>query len=160
MKNLFFLFFVLVLVACADSTKRDVSILGESFRSGQRTPEVDNDLQGIWVVKSATMAGQSFVLPPGFELNIAGAEYATGLPSRYADRGRLIIFGDELAGQPRRMDINGVDGPNKGKRIPALYRLIGRELHIIYDLSAMNRPVDFVSNTENKHFYVIYKRKN
>jgi uncharacterized protein (TIGR03067 family) len=53
----------------------------------------------------------------------------------------------------------GEDGPNKGKRYPAIYRLNGRELEICYDLSEQDRPRDFVSREGTKLFRVTYARK-
>jgi uncharacterized protein (TIGR03067 family) len=147
------------LAACEAPPKRERSILGDPIRSGARGAEVDTDLIGTWAIKSATMAGKPLAMPPTFELKINGDRYASGPAGNYVDRGRLVLFSDELAGQARRLDVIGEDGPNKGKRIPALYRFEGRELHIVYDLSAENRPTVFSSTAENKHFYVVYIKR-
>lgn len=150
----------LLLAACAVPPKREASILGEPVRTGPRSAEIDTDLIGTWAVKSATLNGQPHAMPPTFELRVNGDRYASGPAGSLVDRGRLVLFGDELAGQPRRMDVIGEDGPNKGKRFPALYRLEGRELHIVYDLSGANRPTTFSSTADNKLFYVVYIKRS
>jgi len=53
----------------------------------------------------------------------------------------------------------GEVGPNKGKRFSALYRMVGRELEIVYDLSGVNRPVDFVSRDGTQLLRVTYSKK-
>lgn len=93
-----------------------------------------------------------------FELQIAGTQYRSGVPP-LSDRGKIILFGDELAGQATRMDVLGEDGPNKGKRYLAIYRFNGPELEICYDLSEKERPGDFVSREGTKLFRVTYYKK-
>ncbi len=150
---------MLMLAGCASERAQPVSILGDTLRSQNRQPIVDNDLAGLWSVKNAEMAGKPLVMPPDFELRITDNRYGTGISSSYADRGRIELFGDELAGQARRMDVIGEVGPNKGKRFSALYRMVGRDLEIVYDLSGDNRPTDFVSREGTKLFRVTYKKK-
>jgi uncharacterized protein (TIGR03067 family) len=149
----------ILLSACAaPPEKPPASILGEAPR-GTQSPVTDNDLNGYWVVVSADMAGKPMTLPANFELMMMGDRYGSGIPSGYSDRGRIVLFGDELAGQPRRMDVVGEVGPNKGKRYSALYRFVGRDLEIIYDLSGANRPADFVTREGTQLFRVLYRRK-
>ncbi len=147
------------LSGCAgDRDKAPMSILGESPRS-HRQPLVDSDLNGLWAIKSAELAGKPLVTAPEFELRITDDRYGAGLSSSYSDRGRLELFGDELAGQARRLDVIVEVGMNEGKRIPALYRMIGRELEIIYDMSGTSRPTDFVSREGTQHFRATYRKK-
>ena len=129
-----------------------------------RARAVDTTLIGSWVVKNADLGGKPFSLPPGFELKINGAEYGirdVNKSSSYVDVGALVFFGDELAGEPRRLDVMGKEGPNKGKRIPAIYRvsLSGREFEICYDLGEKERPTDFVSREGTQWLRVSYVRK-
>ncbi len=135
---------LLLLTACADPILRPPP------------PNVDTEIQGTWLAKKAELAGKNFPLPPTFVLIIEGNRYSAGAPN---DFGKLVFFGDELAGQPRRMDVVGEEGPNKGKRYPAIYRLNGRELEICYDLSGKDRPTDFVSREGTMVLRVSYARK-
>ena len=148
-----------VLSACAGRPERPVSILGEPVRSGPREPLTDAVLNGIWIPRSAELGGKPFTFAADFEMRIGDARYGVGTPSNYYDRGRVELFGDELAGQPRRLDMVGEVGPNKGKRFSALYRMVGRDLEIIYDLSGANRPADFVSRDGTQLWRVTYSRK-
>jgi uncharacterized protein (TIGR03067 family) len=153
------LLIAITLSGCAGRPEAPVSILGEPVRPAPRQAAVEADIQGLWAMKSAELAGKAFTFPADFELRINGARYGVGPAGEYKDRGRVEVFGDELAGQPRRMDIIGEMGPNKGKRISTLYRMVGRDLEIIYDLSGANRPVDFVSREGTQLMRVLYTRK-
>ena len=143
-------------VGCATQQEANIALARERA--------VDTALVGSWTVKNADLSGRPFSLPPAFELKINGAEYGTrdlSSGSRYIDVGTLFFFGDELAGEPRRMDVLGKEGPNKGKRIPAIYRVSanGREFEICYDLDAKERPTDFVSRDGTMWLRVSYVRK-
>jgi uncharacterized protein (TIGR03067 family) len=151
---------VVGLAGCAAPEKPPTAVLGESVRSAPPKPVVDADINGSWTVKSADLSGKKFDLPAGFELRIEGDRYATGVSGSYNDRGRIVLFGDELAGQARRLDVVGEVGMNKGKRFPALYRMVGRDLEIVYDLAGMTRPTDFVSREGTMWFRVTYQRKS
>ena len=157
---------VSALEGCASRPEQPVSILGEPVRQSPREAVTDAALVGTWVPKSAELAGKPFAFAPGFEMRIGtggpgagGLRYGVGPSGNYYDRGRVELFGDELVGQPRRLDTVGEVGPNKGKRYSALYRMVGRELEIVYDLSGANRPVDFVSREGTQLFRVTYSKK-
>lgn len=131
----------------------------------ERQPVLDRDLNGTWLVKKAELGGKNLPMPPTFELQISGAQYRAGVVANGApsDRGKIILFGDEFAGQAARMDVVGEDGPNKGKRYPAIYRFgaggNNRELEICYDLSEKERPAEFVSREGTMLLRVTYGKK-
>ena len=112
----------------------------------------DVSLNGTWIVKQAEFAGRSLPVPPGIELQINGNQYSVAsltnraLPS---DRGSIVVFVDGSAGKTGHVDVVGEDGPNQGKRFPAIYRFVGnlneRELEMCYDLSGKLRPTEFAS---------------
>ncbi len=129
---------------------------GREFR--EREAITDNKLNGAWSVKKAELGGKNFTVPPTFELQISNTRYLAGTQPP-SDRGRIILFGDELAGEAARMDVVGEDGPNKGKRFPAIYRFNGRELEVCYDLSEKDRPTEFVSRDGTMLLRVTYTRK-
>lgn len=127
---------------------------------------IDTRLNGTWLVSTAELGGRSLVVPPAFELKISGTQYHAGFSSdaaRPGDRGRIVLFGDELAGQAARVDVVGEDGPNEGKRFPAIYRFggnpQGHELEMCYDLSEKERPTEFVSREQTMLLRVIYTKK-
>ncbi len=150
---------VVLLAGCESTRTPPTSILGEPVRSAPRQPLTDTVLDGVWAIKSAELGGKPFAFAADFEMRIGSARYGVGAAGNYHDRGRVELFGDELAGQSRRMDTIGEVGPNKGKRFSALYRMVGRDLEVIYDLSGANRPVDFVSREGTQLFRVTYVRK-
>ena len=124
----------------------------------ERTPVTDNNLNGTWLIRKAELGGKNLPMPPTFELQISGTQYRAGV-SALNDRGKIVLFGDEIAGQAARMDVVGEDGPNKGKRYPAIYRFVGRELEICYDLAEKERPVEFVSKEGTMLLRVTYYKK-
>ena len=132
------------------------SCTGQEFNG--REPVVDRELNGTWLIRKADLGGKTLPMPPTFELQIAGSQYRAGTPPP-SDRGKIVLFGDELAGQAARMDVVGEDGPNKGRRYPAIYRFVGRELEICYDLSEKERPNEFVSREGTMLFRVTYYKK-
>jgi uncharacterized protein (TIGR03067 family) len=124
----------------------------------EREQVTDANLNGTWLVRKAELGGKDFIMPAAFELQIADNKYRAGVQPA-ADRGKLLFFGDELAGQAARMDVVGEDGPNKGKRYPAIYRFNGRELEICYDLTGNDRPSEFVSREGTMLLRVTYAKK-
>ena len=124
----------------------------------ERETVTDTKLNGTWLIRKAELGGKNFPMPPSFELQIEGNQYRAGVP-QLIDRGKLVLFGDELAGQAARMDVVGEDGPNKGNRFPAIYRFNGRELEICFDLSEKERPAEFVSREGTMLLRVTYYRK-
>ncbi|MEQ1517781.1 MAG: TIGR03067 domain-containing protein [Usitatibacteraceae bacterium] len=131
----------------------------------EREPVVDRNLNGTWLIKKAELGGKNFPMPPTFELQISGTQYRSGnvATGTLSDRGKIVLFGDEFAGQAARMDVVGEDGPNKGKRFPAIYRFSAgannRELEICYDLSEKERPTEFVSREGTMVLRVTYGKK-
>ena len=146
LKVIFLTTILLLLASCA----------GHEFKD--RAPVVDRDLNGTWLIRNAELGGKPLPVPPTFELQIVGLQYSAGIPPP-RDRGRIVLFGDELAGQAARMDVLGEEGPNKGKRHPAIYRFVGRELEICYDLSEKERPNEFISREGTTLLRVTYYRK-
>lgn len=148
MKRIFIFMLALLLASCVN-------------QHGLRPPlpQTDHAIDGIWILKTAEFSGKPFATAPGFGIRIGGNVYGAGVPP-YRDRGTLVFFGDELAGEPGRLDVLGEDGPNKGKRYPAIYRLLpGHELEICYDLSGNERPREFVSREQTLQFRATYARK-
>jgi hypothetical protein len=65
-------------------------------RSGLRDvePVIDGNLSGTWLIKKAELGGKDFQAP-GSKLQIAGDQYRAARAA--GDRGKLVLFGDELA---------------------------------------------------------------
>ncbi len=63
----------------------------------------------------------------------------------------------DYCGVPRGIDVIGESSPNKGQRLPAIYRYKGSEMEICYDLSGKERPTEFVSKANTQLFRITYK---
>jgi RNA polymerase sigma-70 factor (ECF subfamily) len=63
---------------------------------------------------------------------------------------------------PKRMTIQGIEGPNKGKTILAIYEMGERDgidtFRVCYDLSGKAFPEEFISKKGSTHYLVGYHR--
>ena len=69
------------------------------------------------------------------------------------------IFTVDSGKTPRQMVIKGNGGPNKGKTIPAIYKLDGDTLVMCYNLGGGDLPAAFESKPDTKLFLATYKRE-
>jgi uncharacterized protein (TIGR03067 family) len=125
------------------------------FAFGDAGKKAEPKVDGIWVVKSAEIAGKK--LPsegaPPVKLTIKKGEYEVQAES--LDRG-TVTYDD--AAKPKRMEIKGVDGPNAGKTILAIYELSGDEMKVCYDLSGKSYPTEFKTLPGSTLFLANYER--
>ncbi len=131
-------------------------------REPTRDAVTDTNLNGTWIVSRAEFAGRSLPVPPGIELQISGNQYRIASVTNAAlpnDRGIIVLLDNALDTHANRIDIVGEDGPNQGKRFPAIYRLNARELEICIDLAEQARPTEFVSRDGTLLVRVSYTRK-
>ena len=115
----------------------------------------DAALTGAWVPVLAELGAQEFKFGQDFRLSVTGNRYdVAGGPAK--DMGRLEF----VDGDPKGFDVVGEEGPNKGKRFPAIYRFLpdGR-LEVCYDLEGIGRPAAFATFPGTKLFKVIYRRR-
>jgi uncharacterized protein (TIGR03067 family) len=70
------------------------------------------------------------------------------------DKGTLKI---DPKAKPMTMDINGEEGPNKGKTMLCIYEVDAETLKICYDLEGKKRPTEFKADTD-KTMLAVYKR--
>ena len=78
----------------------------------------------------------------------------------HADKGTVSL---DTSVTPKRMTIQGVEGPNKGKTILAIYEMgqteNGDTFRVCYDLSGKAFPTDFNSPKGSTHYLVGYRRE-
>lgn len=120
------------------------------------TPLIDAALGGRWLAGKAELGGRDFRLPANFTLHVDGNLFSTTNGGR-TDAGRLVFH----AGTPKGLDVIGEHGPTAGRKLMAIYRLVGddgKELEICYDLSGATRPAEFVSKPDTQLFRITYKR--
>jgi uncharacterized protein (TIGR03067 family) len=116
----------------------------------------ESKIDGTWLLKTAELGGKKLPEQPGVtvKLTLKKGEYEVQAES--PDRGTVTY--DEST-KPKEMDIKGVEGPNKGKTILAIYELSGDKLTICYDLSGKSRPTEFKTLPKSRLFLVTYERK-
>src|SRR5262245_11009724 len=105
---------------------------------------------GKWKLEKAELGGQDALMllkDLKFEITGLGEE---------KDEGTFTV---DPSKSPKEMDIKSTGGPNKGKTIPAIYKLDGDTLTIAYELGGGKRPEKFETKPDTKHFLAVYKRE-
>ena len=111
-------------------------------------------LDGVWEISKAILDGRT--LPPEavkpLILTIGNSQYQVGV----VDKGNLLFGGSG------EVDVVGVEGPNAGKTIKAIYAIKPdlSEATICYNLSGGERPTIFLSEKGSGYFLVTYIKKN
>lgn len=112
-------------------------------------------LAGTWKPTSARLRGIDFAdAMHTMELIIAADNYAVVI-SGESDKGKISLDAEQ---NPHTMDLIGTSGPNKGRKIPAIYEVSGNSLTVCYNLTGAIRPTIFTSTSDNGFFLVKYKK--
>jgi uncharacterized protein (TIGR03067 family) len=115
-------------------------------------------LEGTWLPVAARVALDEL---PMDELRVArlvlqGREY------RILDRRLAVIdcgeFRVDAAMLPRAMDLIGLEGPNAGRTLRAIFELDGDELIVCYDLQGGTRPLSMVPVEDQLLLRITYAR--
>jgi uncharacterized protein (TIGR03067 family) len=109
-------------------------------------------MDGIWMALDAELSGKKF---PKEVVATIRLILKNGTYSLQNDRGE---FKTDQSTTPFSMDIVGLEGPNKGKTIPAIYKLTEDTLTICYGLQGASRPTKFQTAEGTQFFLVHYKR--
>jgi uncharacterized protein (TIGR03067 family) len=114
-------------------------------------------IQGTWVPSAAELGGKTFPdeVRKTIKLVLKGDQYTVTVGTQ-ADRGTCKL---DPSAKPKALDITGTDGPNKGRRILAIYDRDGDTLRVCYDLSGKGRPTEFSTKAGTTLFLVTYKRE-
>jgi uncharacterized protein (TIGR03067 family) len=117
----------------------------------------DDTLEGTWLPSSAELAGQPFPdeARKTIKLVVKGDRYTVTV-GEAVDKGTVKLM---PSATPRAMDITGMEGPNKGRTILAIYERKGDTLRVCYDLSGKKRPTAFKTEAGTQLFLVEYKRQ-
>jgi uncharacterized protein (TIGR03067 family) len=113
-------------------------------------------IQGTWLPAKAELRGVTMNddFLKSIVLKLEAGKYE--VTAENVDKGTYTI---DPAAKPKTIDITGTEGPNVGKKIPAIYELDGDALRICYGLRGSPRPTEFKSLTGTQTFLVTYKRK-
>jgi len=123
--------------------------------AGDKSNDAKN-IQGTWLPVKAEMGGAPMkeeVLKI-ITLKLDGGKYE--VMAENVDKGTYLM---DATAKPKTIDITGTEGPNVGKKIPAIYELNGDTLRICYGLGGSSRPAEFKSLSGTQIFLVTYKRK-
>ena len=139
------LFIALVMVA-----------LVTSYSRGGDVKDNDQSIQGTWLPSAAELGGRKFPddVRKSMKLVVKDDNYTVTVGTE-PDQGTLKL---DPSAKPKTMDITGTEGPNKGKRILAIYECSGDTLRVCYDLDGKSRPTEFKTKAGTKLFLVIYKK--
>jgi uncharacterized protein (TIGR03067 family) len=120
-------------------------------------PKDRDAIQGTWLASTAELGGKPIPdeVRKTITLVIKDDKYTVTV-GKNPDRGTVKL---DPSAKPKAMDITGTEGPNKGKKIPAIYELDGDTLKICYDLSGKSRPTEFKTVEGTQRFLVTYKRE-
>jgi uncharacterized protein (TIGR03067 family) len=134
-------------------------LIAVAFVAGAFAQDAATDkkaLQGKWQLTSGEVGGQKFpdTQIKMISLTITGDKYVVKV-GEAVDQGTLNF---DSSKKPKAMDIVGAEGPNKGKKMLAIYELDGDTLRICYDLTGKARPSEFKSTKEMPYFLATYQR--
>ena len=122
--------------------------------------KVDDDtkmLVGNWQPIQGEIGGQK--LPEdvlkNLSLSMADGKYTVITPD-ITDKGTYAI---DAAKKPKTMDVESLEGPNKGKKYQAIYELDQDKLKVCYDLSTDERPKEFDTDDHPQWLLIVYQRK-
>ena len=114
------------------------------------------NIQGTWLPVKGELGGRPMAdeVLKIITLKLDGGNYE--VTAENVDKGTYTL---DAAAKPKTIDITGTEGPNVGKKIPAIYELDGETLRICYGLGGGPRPTEFKSRSDTQVFLVTYKRK-
>lgn len=113
-------------------------------------------LDGTWLPLTAQLGGQPFpeAVLATMKLVLAGDTYTVFVGGN-PDKGKVTKLPDTT---PPALDITGVEGPNAGRSIPAIFHAHGDTLEICYNLGGAERPRAFATTAGTQEFLVVYRR--
>lgn len=110
-------------------------------------------IDGTWLPLSAELSGQPLPMP-ATRLTVAGQSYVVQAQET-RDEGVLRI---DTTAAPATIDIVGVNGPNAGRTIPAIFRVADDVLEMCYDVGGGDRPDGFATAPGEYRLLVRYRR--
>jgi uncharacterized protein (TIGR03067 family) len=118
---------------------------------------------GIWKPAGAMLGGVKLTKEELKKITLTikdGTYKVVNEGEPHADTGTITL---DTSVTPKRMTIQGAEGPNKGKTILAIYEMGEKDgndtFRICYDLSGKAFPTDFNSPKGSTHYLVGYRRQ-
>ena len=123
------------------------------------TSSADSDsLYGTWKMIRAELAGEPAhpLLVEHTTLELTPEHYLVRYDREIADRGHITLTASAPHAQ---LNLHGIEGPNAGRIIPAIYQRKGDLLRICYGLDGAP-PVAFGSPAGSPLYLVTYRLKS
>ena len=113
-------------------------------------------VQGLWKPLKADLGGQPMAedVLKMITLRLTDDRYVVSVGGQL-DKGTCTI---DSTTHPKGMTITGTEGPNQGKKFPAIFEVEGDTLRVCYDLSGKRRPAEFKSPAGTQLYLVTYHR--
>ncbi len=134
----------------------NLAVAADSPPASASAPAPASELDGSWQPVRAELGGQPFpaAVLATMKLVLAGDRY-TVFVGGAKDEGTVRRLPDTV---PAALDITGVEGPNAGLTIPAIYHARGDTLEVCYNLGGPERPAAFATAAGTQQFLVTYSR--
>jgi uncharacterized protein (TIGR03067 family) len=131
-------------------------VAGLTAYAGEQTHD-SKHIQGTWLPTKATLGGVEMTndFLNATVLTMDNGNYKVVVAGQ-PDYGHYTI---DPTAKPKTIDVLGTEGPNAGKKIPAIYELHRNTLRICYGLGGGPRPAEFKSAPGSQTFLVTYQRK-
>jgi uncharacterized protein (TIGR03067 family) len=114
-------------------------------------------LEGTWIPVTGELAGEKFPdeILKTIKLEIKGDKWTVTV-DKATDKGTVTI---DATKKPKEMDLVGTEGPNKDKKILAIYELTDDTLKVCYTLDGKERPKAFATKQGTMGFLLTYKKQ-
>jgi len=119
--------------------------------------EETKKLLGDWVPTEMEIGGKK--LPAEVLKNMVltlGDGTYTVKAGKEDDKGTWKLDADA---KPRRLKIEGTDGPNKGKTLLAIFEIADGKLRVCYDHEGKEYPKEFKTKEDSKLILATYEKK-
>ena len=118
-------------------------------------------LHGIWKMVRAELSGEPAhpLVVDNTTLEITATHYSVRFGEEIADRGHVVAADATAAEAHPILTLRGLEGPNTGRVISAIYQSKGDLLRICYGLDGTT-PNAFVTRADTPRYLVVYRRKS
>jgi len=113
-------------------------------------------IEGLWQPLKAELSGESApeMVITHTTLTLRSGRYTVRFDGEVADQGSYVL----APGAPHAvLTLTGEKGANSGKKIPAIFQLVGDRLRVCYGLDG-ELPEQFSTTSAQRFYLVTYRR--
>jgi uncharacterized protein (TIGR03067 family) len=113
------------------------------------------EIEGIWLMVRAELDGEIApdLVVEKSEIEFAAGRYEVRFAGEAADRGTFALGATSEHGT---IELQVLEGPNRGRAIPCIYQRRGDRLRVCYGLDGV-APVDFSTGPGRQRYLVTYR---